>query len=280
MVSIPKKKWFLIIGILVGFGLVRMPVEQHLHKEMTKSGMILPIVDSNTVSGVRNTLLIATLGGLRPLVSTYFILVSYAHFENNEWDENRSALLNATYLQPRVESNWTDLVWHRGINAVAWVETRAQLPDFERRLLHKEYTLDAIELGKKGLEHNPDSVDIRLQMAQVYKVKMKDMCGAAQMYKEIKGLEGAPMYADRFYGYYLAECPGNEREAYEHLLKLYWEGKRNHLPTLIKKIVQLQETLDIPSPMWIPEDDPDEVGSRSRAKRKRKHQLPGGVSIP
>ncbi|MDF1754175.1 MAG: hypothetical protein P1U89_15430 [Verrucomicrobiales bacterium] len=271
--------WLKIVLILAAFGLVRSPVENSLRRKMNTAGMLLPTPGHSAMAQMGQSALMGMLGGLRTLVATGYLLDSYRHFDNADWDANRKSLLLATYLEPTEESHWVDLVWHRGINAPAWLETRARLPEIEKRILYHEYTRDAIELGEAGLKNLPKSVEIRKQMAEVYREKIKDPCGTAKMYKEMLGLEGAPMYANRFYGYFLSECPGKEKEGYDHLVNLYWEGSHNHLPTLIKKILVLQEELDIPVPLWIREKDPDAQKQINRRIKKPK-PLPGGIVIP
>jgi hypothetical protein len=57
----------------------------------------------------------------------------------------------------------------------------------------------------------------------------------------------APQYAARFAGYEMAKCPGREREAYNYLRKLYEEGEKQRLPSLINLLRQMENKLDIPA---------------------------------
>ena len=275
-----KNKWITIIVIWLVFGFIRNPVEDYLRRELTESKVLLPLPGRNSVTVLSQSVLMGTLGGLRSVLSSFLILESYHHFSEQNWDENRQALVMATYLEPTEESHWVDLVWHRGINATAWVEYHSNLPDLERRLRFNEYTLDAIKLGETGLQQIPDAVDLRLQLVEVYKEKLKDPVGTSRIYGELMNLEGAPAYATRFFGYFLADCPGKEREAYEHLIKLYREGKHHHKPTLIKRILLLEEKLNIPSPLWIPENDPDTHPEMRKPMKSQLRKLPGGLRIP
>jgi hypothetical protein len=45
----------------------------------------------------------------------------------------------------------------------------------------------------------------------------------------------------------MAKCPGREREAYDYLRKLYEEGEKQRLPSLINLLQQMENKLDIPS---------------------------------
>ena len=44
----------------------------------------------------------------------------------------------------------------------------------------------------------------------------------------------------------MAKCPGREREAYDHLRRLYLEGDKQRLPTLINLLQDMEKRLDIP----------------------------------
>ena len=275
--------WMKVGICLLFFGLVRLPVENTLRRQLTESRMILPLPGKTGIEQLGQSALMGTLGGLRSLAASYLMLESYLHFSNQDWDGNKRSLLMATYLEPTEESHWVSMVWNRGINATAWAEVHSDLPELERKLRFQEYALDALALGETGLKQLPKAVELRIQMAEVYKEKLKDMCGAARLYGDLMDLPGAPMFAKRFYGYYLADCPGKEREAYDHLIKLYHEGERNHLPSLIKNILILQEQLEIPFPLRIPEADPDEWGRMQALRKKKKRTLrllPGGLRIP
>lgn len=273
-------QWLIVLLCLLAFGLVRLPFEASLRKELSEARMILPLPGQTAIEQMGQSTLMGTLGGLRALVAGYLILESYHHFSNQNWDANKQALLMATFLEPTVESHWVALVWNRGINAPAWLEIHSDLPDFERDLRYKEYTLDAVALGKAGLHQIPDAVDLRLQIAEVYREKMEDYLGAAEMYRQLISLEGAPGYVSRFHGYFLYEG-GKKQEAYDHLIGLYWESERNHLPTLVKTLLDLQEDLEIPLPLWIPEEDPDAARlMQQRRRRKQGPPLSGGLVLP
>jgi hypothetical protein len=44
----------------------------------------------------------------------------------------------------------------------------------------------------------------------------------------------------------MAKCPGREREAYEHLRRLYLQGESQRLPSLINLLRDMEKRLDIP----------------------------------
>lgn len=278
-----KKQLGLILAVLLIAGMIRVPFEGYLQREMRDAELLNPPLGASAISQMRSSAVFGVLGGLRSLVATYYVLEGYGHFENDEWDENRKSFLIATHLEPTEETHWVSLVWHRGINASAWAKTRSGLPAFQQELLLNEFAQDAVELGEKGLEFLPEAVDLRRQLADVYYHKLSDSCSAAEMYRQMIDLPDAPTYIERFYCYRLSECKGEEQLAYDKMLELYHKSDRNHLPTLIVKILELEQQLNIPSPQWIPEVSPDSeierVRYQQRGKLTRRNQLPGGVVI-
>ncbi|NLT70976.1 MAG: hypothetical protein GXX91_09815 [Verrucomicrobiaceae bacterium] len=267
----------LAVIALAVFGVLRAPLEEDLRERLVAANLLLPPPGQGAFEQMSQSALMGTLGGLRSLVATFLTLNAFEHFSTKSWDDLRANYLIITNLEPRDESHWVAVIWHIGINATANMETDLRLPAFERERRFKEYAFQAIDLAERGLAQLPDSAAIRLQLAEVYREKLKDDCATARVYGEIIGLPEAPSYARRFYGYFMARCPGREEEAYEYLMDLYREGERQHLPTLIKEIKNLEEKLAIPSPQRIPDADPDRP---QKMPKTPANVLPGGIVVP
>ena len=267
----------LVLAALAVFGIVRAPLEDGVRDRLVAANLLLPPPAKGAFEQMSQSALIGTLGGLRSLVATFLTLEAYDHFSSKSWDQLRQAYLVITNLGPREEANWVAVIWHLGINATANMEIDETLPAFERKRRFNEYALQAIEMAEKGLEQLPQSSAIRLQLAEVYREKLKDNCAAARVYGDTIGLPGAPGFVRRFHGYFLARCPGKEQEAYDYLMGLYREGDEQHLPTLIKEIKNMEEKLGIPSPRRIPDGDPDRP---KKTRKKPSNVLPGGIIVP
>lgn len=265
-----------LIGLVL-FGLIRAPFEDHARKGLVDSGMLLPPPGLSAMDQLSQSALMGTLGGLRSLVATYLVLEAYEHFSNKDWEELRNTYNVVVALEPYDESHWVSATWHLGINATANMELDTKLPKFERDRRFKEYAFQGIEFAERGMEQLPDSYAIPVQLAEIYREKLKDNCATARVYKIAKDVPGAPGYVRRFYGYFLARCPGSEQEAYDYLAGLYREGRHQRKPTLIKEIKTLEEKLDIPFSLRIPDPDPDVELMR---RRNRAQPTPGGLSLP
>ena len=265
-----------LIGLIL-FGLIRTPFEDNARKGLVDSGMLLPPPGPSAMDQLSQSALMGTLGGLRSLVATYLVLEAYEHFSNKDWEELRNTYNVVVALEPYDESHWVSATWHLGINATANMELDEKLPKFERDRRFKEYAFQGIEFAERGMEQLPESYAIPVQMAEIYREKLEDNCATARVYKNAMDLPGAPGYLRRFYGYFLANCPGSEQEAYDHLIGLYREGRHQHKATLIKEIKNLEKKLDIPWSLRISDPDPD---VESMKRRNRPESLPGGLSLP
>lgn len=257
-------KWLLVVLGLGIFGVVRAPFEERIREDLVSSHLLLPPPAQDAIQQMSQSALMGTLGGLRTLVSSYLVLEAFEHFSNKEWEELRRSYAIVTSLEPRDENHWRDVVWHLGINATANMQIDESIPEFERNRRFKEYALLAVELAEEGIAQNPESAVIRQQLAEVYREKLKDDCATARVYQELVGLPEAPQYADRFVGYFLAKCPGREREAYDHLLRLYYEGEQNHVASLIITIKDLEKKFEIPLTLRITDPYPDLPGGAQR----------------
>ncbi|MEM9281059.1 MAG: hypothetical protein AAGA96_04470 [Verrucomicrobiota bacterium] len=271
-------RWILVTIVIVAFGLLRSPFETSLNTRLIESRLLLPPPGQRALDQMSQSALMGTLGGLRSLVSSFLTLEAFDHFSNKEWDELKQSYQIITALEPRDETHWVSVIWHLGINATANMQIDTTLPEFERDRRFNEYAFQAIELAERGLEQLPESVQIRKQLSEVYREKLKDDCATARIYGEIMHLDGAPSYARRFHGYFLARCPGKEAAAYDFLIALYDEGEHNHLPTLIHEVKKLEDMLDVPFMVRILNLHPDEERALKESSRPRRSR--GGIMIP
>ena len=274
---LPLPRPVLAILLLAVFGLVRGPIEDGLRGRLVEANLLLPPPAQGALEQMGQSALMGTLGGLRSLVAAFLTLQAYDEFGSKSWDELRKTYQIITSLEPREEAHWVAAIWHLGINATANMEIDESLPAFERERRFKEYAFQAIDFAERGVQQLPESSAIRLQLAEVYREKLKDDCATARVYGDTIGLPGAPGFVRRFHGYFLAKCPGREREAYDHLMSLYAEGDSQHLPSLIQTIKDLEEKLEVPGPRRIRNADPNRPKKRPRTPA---NVLPGGIVVP
>jgi hypothetical protein len=137
--------------------------------------------------------------------------------------------------------------WHMAWNASTAAMNDSAQPRLAVRVkAQREY----FQLGKDFLEHgiknNPDRPQLYKAMARLYRDKYNDHEHAAEFFGKAADLPGAPSYVQRFAAYELSHCEGRAREAYDRLHGLYAAGDNERLPTLIRRLKDLEIKLDIP----------------------------------
>lgn len=251
------RKTVLTLVMLLAFGLARTPWERHLAGRLTEAELLAPAPDTGFVQLIGQSASLAVLGGLRPLVAIYATLHAYDAWQYREWDTVERDYAIIHQLTPDDVDAWITGAWHLHTNAGASCYLDESLPPATRERLAREWIMKGIAVLKEGIRLHPRSAALHKALADVYQQKLAEYCLAAEHYKKAMEGEGGLEYLARFYGYFLARCPGKEREAYEYLLGLYRESERNHLPTLIQRIKELEQKLDVPPGRRIPDPDPD-----------------------
>jgi predicted Zn-dependent protease len=144
--------------------------------------------------------------------------------------------------------------WHMGWNASTAAFNDPAQPRLALRLkAQREYFGLARDLLERGIKNNPDRPQLYEALARLYRDKYIDHEHAAEFFAKAATLPGAPSYAKRFAAYELAQCPGREREAYDRLHALYSSGEKERLPTLLRRLKELELKLEIPLDQRIPD---------------------------
>jgi predicted Zn-dependent protease len=144
--------------------------------------------------------------------------------------------------------------WHMAWNAsTAAMNDRTQ----PRLALRINAAREYFQLGKdfleRGIKNNPERPELYEALARLYRDKYEDHEHASEFFAKAAALPGAHSYARRFAAYELAQCAGREREAYDRLRALYDSGEQERLPTLLRRLKELEIKLDIPPDQRIPD---------------------------
>ncbi len=242
-----KRRYLFAVAVLLLFGAVRLPFEQALTAEHRRNFFHGAQLDLGLRQRIGQLAFLAALSGFRSLVADALWIQAHSAWERLEW--GRMALLfnSVTALQPRAVLFWDMAAWHMAWNASVAALEDPRIPNRPLRLrAQREYFDLGRDFLQRGIENNPDRWELRDRMALLLKDKYKDHCAAADQYAAAENLPGAPDYMHRFVAYEMAACPGREHEAYARLKKLYLEGEKNRLPTLLRWLGELQEKLNVP----------------------------------
>jgi hypothetical protein len=245
------------VGLLLfAFGALRLPIESALTEQHRSAYFHGTRLGLDLREQIGQLGFLAALSGFRSLVADIAFIEAHVAWERTEWGRVLLLFRQATTLQPRSILFWDMAAWHMAWNASSAARRDASLPnDAIRRQAHAEY----IELGKdfleRGIRNNPEHPQLYESLARLYREKLKNHAAAARCYARAAALPGAPEYDERFAAYELSYVPGRAEEAYQALRQLYDRGEHERLPTLIKRLKFLEETLAISMDRRIPETE-------------------------
>jgi hypothetical protein len=244
----------LLILAVVLFGAARVPLEHRLTE--THRALHFRAVDFNL--DLREQLgqlgFVAALSGFRSLVADAVFIQAHVAWERTEWGRVLFLFRQVTTLQPRAILFWDMAAWH-----MAWNASTAAMndPRQPRQALRVKAAREYFALGKdfleRGIKNNPDRPELYEALARLYRDKYEDHERASEFFAKAAALPGGHSYARRFAAYELAQVPGREREAYAQLRALYDRGEQERLPTLLRRLKELENKLDIPPDQRIPD---------------------------
>jgi len=247
----------LVLVILIVVGAIKLPVERDLaviHRQEHFRGVEFNL-DLREKLGQLG--FIAALSGFRAIVADGLFIQAHVAWERTEWSRVLLLFRHVTTLQPRSILFWDMAAWHMAWNAsVAAMNDRAQPRLALRVKAQRQYFALGKDFLERGIKNNPDRPQLYETLARLYKEKYKDHERASEFFAKAAALPGAPRYEKRFSTYEISYCEGREREAYERLRKIYDEGEKERLPTLITRLKFLENKLGIPQDQRIPDRAP------------------------
>ncbi len=247
----------LVLAVLIALGALKLPVERNLaalHRQEHFRGVEFNL-DLREKLGQLG--FIAALSGFRAIVADGLFIQAHVAWERTEWGRVLLLFRHVTTLQPRATLFWDMAAWHMAWNAsVAAMNDRTQPRLALRVKAQREYFALGKDFLERGIKNNPDRPQLYEALARLYKEKYKDHQHASEFFAKAAVLPGAPSYNRRFSAYELSYCEGREHEAYERLRRLYDEGQKERLPTLIARLKFLEDKLGLPQEQRIPDADP------------------------
>jgi tetratricopeptide (TPR) repeat protein len=247
----------LVFVILMALGALKLPIERDLaavHRQEHFRGVAFNL-DLREKLGQLG--FIAALSGFRSIVADALFIQAHVAWERTEWGRVLLLFRQVTTLQPRAILFWDMAAWHMAWNAsVAALNDKNQPRLALRVKAEREYFALGKDFLERGVKNNPDRPQLYESLARLYKEKYKNHERASEFFAKAAALPGAPSYERRFSAYELSYCEGREREAYDRLRRLYDEGEKERLPTLITRLKFLENKLGIPQDQRIPDGDP------------------------
>jgi hypothetical protein len=245
------RPWFRFTAVTVAlllFGAARLPFEVRLNEEHRAAFFHGAKLNLSLRQQIGQLGYLAALGGFRALVADGLWIQAHMDWTRTEWGKMLFLFNNVTALQPRNIMFWDMAAWHMAYNASVDALDDETQPRLALRLKHQhEYFIIGKDLLERGIQNNPDRYKLYESLGTLYRDKLKDHCNAAVQFAKADSFPDAPTYLPRFAAYELSYCPGHEREAYNQLSNLYNMGQKEWLPTLLLRLKELQDQLNIPA---------------------------------
>ena len=251
------RRALLVVAAILVFGLLKLPAERAVGVERRGSLSADPVLNLDLREKLGQLSFVAALSGFRAVLADFLFIQAHVAWEQTEWGRVLFLFRQVTTLQPHVPLFWETAAWH-----MAWNASAAAIndPTQPRQTLRVKAQRDYFELGKdfleRGIKNNPRNPKLYESMAMLYRDKYNDHARASEFYRKAADCPGAPDYDKRFSAYELSYCDGWEPQAYLQLRRLYDEGERERLPTLIRRLKYLEEKLNVPKEQRIRDPDP------------------------
>lgn len=243
--------------LIVLFGAGRLHFEQRLTEEHRAAFFHQAQLNLDLRQQLGQLGFLAALSGFRSCVADLLWIQAHSAWERTEWGRMKLLFDTVTSLQPRAVMFWDVAAWHMAWNAsVAMLLDKSQPREALRVKAQREYFKIGEDFLLRGIQNNPEKPLLYDRLGLLYREKFRDHEKAAAAYEKCASLRGAPEYAKRFAAYELALVPGREREAYNQLMDLYRRGKSEWLPTLLRRVGELEEKLNVPPEQRIHIPDP------------------------
>ena len=245
-------------AMLLAFGVMKLPAEHalSLQHRSASGGQSDDIANLDLREKIGQLGFVAALSGFRAMLADFLFIQAHAAWERTEWGRVLFLFRQVTTLQPHVPLFWDMAAWHMAWNASAAAMNDPSQPRLALRVkAQREYFALGKDLLERGVKNNPDKPQLYEALARLYRDKYNDHARASEYFAKASALPGAASYNKRFSAYELSYCEGREREAYECLHGLYNKGKKERLPTLIKRLKFLEEKLNVPPEQRIPDKE-------------------------
>jgi len=245
-------------AMLLAFGVMKLPAEHalSLQHRSASGGQSDDIANLDLREKIGQLGFVAALSGFRAMLADFIFIQAHAAWERTEWGRVLFLFKQVTTLQPHVPLFWDMAAWHMAWNASAAAMNDQSQPRLALRVkAQREYFALGKDFLERGVKNNPDKPQLYEALARLYRDKYNDHARASEYFAKASALPGAASYDERFSAYELSYCEGREREAYECLHGLYNKGKKERLPTLIRRLKFLEQKLNVPPEQCIPDKE-------------------------
>lgn len=245
------------IAVLLIFGAAKLPLEEHITKDMRRMKMLEEPLRLGVGEDLGQAGLAASLGGLRGLVASMFELRAHVEFTNVNWAKVDGLYKLITRLQPRNSRYWEQASWQMAYNAASYYLYNQELKPALRGQLYQDHVKRGIDILQEGLHFLPDNPKLWEKLGEVYFRRSYQYKEAGDAYWQ-SFKHGGLNYTERFTGYAYAQSndPKCWQKGYDILKRLYDQKKAN--PGLIEYLKMLEQKLHVPAAQRIKDAAPEQ----------------------
>ncbi len=212
------RKTALVVTFLLIAGLLRMPLERPLGREMRQSSILAKPLDAGTSEALGQTSAAIALGGLRSLVAaTLNFSKVVTSWQNQDWLSIFNTFQQIHTLQPQVSYYWEAAASYAADDAYADYRDRPGLVDSQRTLRRDELFRKGVAYLDEGITNIPESqklYELKARfLSDTYKPDHLDYAAAAEVLDEAVQLPKATDVIRRQRLYLMTRVPERRKEA-------------------------------------------------------------------
>ena len=139
----------IFIIALLGFGMIRLPLQNHILEQEKAEGLLDNPVELSSSDYLEQQLAMVSLGGLRSLVAAVLSMEAFDCFLISDWANLERRYNQVTSLAPHSDFYWDNGSWHLGNNASSSYLDNKRLSPFAVREIPQIHSKGAPLPGKR-----------------------------------------------------------------------------------------------------------------------------------
>lgn len=251
------RKTALAFLFLLVAGLVRIPIERPLGREMRATGLLAEPLDQKTSEAIGQTSAAIALGGLRSLVASVLNFSEVVPaWQKQDWLSIFNTYEQIHTLQPKVAYYWESAASYAADDAYADYRDRIGVPDSQKNLRRDELFAKGVSYLDEGIANIPNDLGIREMKARFYsdthKPEHLNYTTATEVLDEAIKLKSATAVMGRQRLYLMSRVPARRREALA-LVREFYAQPEMRFPSIKSLLFTLQK--QFPDDQAIPDQE-------------------------
>ena len=238
-------KVLIVLMVLALVGMLRMPFEQKLTKELEEEHFIAPSFNLEDRASLSQKGFVASFGSLRPGLAALYALTSSGLHGRSDWAGLEDTFETVVLLDPYNAYYWDLGAWHLAYNAASSTRENMEIPPLKRLQLAAEYREKGGQFYDRGIRANPMSLSLRREKARLWShptrdpdyQKVAEVLEGALADLELNVVQRERLERELFYA--LLRTPERVEDAY-HLGRRLFGNPKNRVPSLVNGLCVLQ----------------------------------------